>query len=202
MAQQAKALIDTLLDRVRDPEGMATTRAQALNLVSRSQQTINSLLDDVVVSTLFTVPPYTQIFPIASILTGQPQPVRILAVKDAAGRDLFRLGSRADLESYWVNLYWFTEQGDELDSWGTVGRGLLVLRPALAAQQVVTVLYTQLTPTLAVEGDSTLVPPEDDQAILDLGELLIRMKSRDFGDMKGLFERFKTRVTALKESER
>ena len=84
MARPAKDLVDKLLAEVRDPQGMATTRAQALDLISRSQVQINAALDDVVISTPFNVPPFTQIY---SISGSFPDCVRILSVRDAVGRD-------------------------------------------------------------------------------------------------------------------
>lgn len=199
MALPAKGLIDQLLAQVRDPQGVATTRAQALALLSRSQQQVNAALDDVVISTSFNVPPFTLIFPISATF---PDCVRILSVRDASNRDLDRMSDRADIESTWINAGWLTERGSTLRSWGTIGRDLFVLRPGLFAQQAVTMRYTQLTPTLATEADSTVVPNEDDPAVVDLAALLIRLKSRDFDGLDKDFERFKQNMTSLRDTRK
>lgn len=196
MARPAKDLVDKTLAEVRDPQGMATTRAQVLQLVSRCQQQINAILDDYVTSAAFNVPPHTLIFPVAGTF---PDAIRILTIRDVNNRDLDKMFDRADLESSWINQGWLTERGNTLLSWGTIGRDLFVLRPGLYAQQTVTVYYTQATPTLAIEADRTVVPDEDDPSVGDLAALLVRMKSRDFEGLDKDFQRFKESVTALRE---
>lgn len=199
MARPAKDLVDKLLAEVRDPQGMATSRAQALSLISTCQQQINASLDDVVISTAFNVPPFTQIYPISLTF---PDAVRILSIRDPSGRDLSQLSDRADIECAWLNSSWFTEVGSELRSWGLIGRDLLMLRPGLRAQVQVTVRYTQVTPVLAIEADPTVVPDEDDPVITDLTALLVRMKSRDFDGLDKDFTRFKETIAVLKETHR
>ena len=199
MARPAKDLVDKVLAEVRDPQGMATTRVQALDLISRSQVQVNAVLDDVVISTAFNVPPFTQIYPISGSF---PDCVRILSVRDASGRDLYEMSARADIDATWLNSGWFTEVGSNLISWGTIGRDLFMLRPGLYAQQPVTVRYTQVTPTLAVEADRTVAPDEDDVAIDYLAALLIRMKSRDFDGLDKDFARFKETMMTLRDTKR
>jgi hypothetical protein len=199
MARPAKVLVDKTLAEVRDPQGMATTRAQALSLVSSCQQQVNASLDDVIISTPFNLPPYTQIYPITFDF---PDAVRILTVRDDSGRDIDKLGERADIASGWLNSSWFTEVGTQLRSWGLIGRDLLVLRPGLRMQTTITVRYTRVTPTLAIEADPTVVPDEDDPAITDLAALLIRMKSRDFNALDRDFTRFQETIKHLRETKR
>ena len=199
MGGPASGYITKLLAEVRDPQGMATTRARVLQIISRCQQQINASLDDVVVTASFNVSPSTQIY---SISQSFPDCVRILSVRDPVGRDLYQLSERADIDATWLNSGWFTEVGSQLLSWGTIGRDLFMLRPGIRLQQTVTVRYTQVTPTLAIEADDVILPDEDSPPLDYLAALLVRMKSRDFDGLDKDFERFKTTMGALREIKR
>lgn len=199
MATLASTMVTDVLTEVRDPLGIATSRADVLSLVSVAQQQVNGILDDVIDSASFAVPAKSRLF---QIFANFPAAVRILSIRDASGRDLDKMSARADEESTWIDLGWLTAIGSELRSWGTIGRDVLALRPGLSTASTVSVRYTKLTAALTSEAQTTEVPAEDDPAVRDLAALLVRLKSRDFDGLPEDLERFKATMGALKESTR
>ena len=66
-----------------------------------------------------------------------------------------------------------------------------------------TAVFTQLTPPLAsLADDATVVQQETDYAIMTLTEMLLLLKARDYGPLKGTFERFQRQLDELRSEER
>jgi hypothetical protein len=65
-----------------------------------------------------------------------------------------------------------------------------------------TVIYTLLTPVLAGTSDTTVVQAETDDAVLDLGELLLLLQHRDLSPFKDALDRFVARMKQLKGERR
>lgn len=185
--------------RVRDPQFAGTTQANVILLLSFSQQVVNGILDDVVVSSQITLAPRTMIYSISGSL---PAAVKVLAVRDASGRDLDPLyDGVVDLAN--IDLRWPVAVSDDGPySFAPVGRDLLCFHPGVTTTTPLTAFYSQLTPTLNTAADSTVVPAEDDHAVLDLTEILILLKNRDMVPVMDAIKRFEARLKELQEEER
>ena len=189
--QSATTLAGQASERARDPNQTGTSQANVISLLSFAQQVVNGALAHVVNNAPLALVARQVIYPIFANL---PAAVRILAVRDASGRDLVPLGEFSALRQ--VNTGWPSAVSDVPRSFALCGRDLLIVYPGAVFPPTLTVVYSKLTTTLT-GASATEVTNDDDDALLDLTELLLLLKSRDLPDCKKIGERFKARMDAL-----
>jgi hypothetical protein len=174
MATPCGVLISTLLRRVRDPHAIGTTRTLTRTLLSRAQVLLNARDRLVLTTETLTTQPRCQIYPVHASL---PLSQRILRVRDVDDRNL-------DWEHKWRNLAnysvsWFRKIANQHYLSATIGRDLLVVHPAKNVESTVTVLSVKLTTEL-VEDDTALeIAVADEDALLDIAELMMSVKNRN-----------------------
>lgn len=183
-------------DRVRDPNFNATSQTNVIGLLSYAQQVVNGALDDVTGSASLILQPRTTIYQLSTFL---PNAVRVQGVRDASLRDLDSI-SYENLQQ--MKMRWLTSVSDAPRNWCQCGRDLLIVYPGVSRQQTLTVIYTALTPVVAGIGDTTVVPDEDDDAALDLAELLLLIQHRDLTPFKDAIQRFEMHMKELKDERR
>jgi len=182
--------------RVRDANFNGTSQANTISLLSYSQQVINGALTDVTAQSSLALQPRTCLYQVSAFVPGA---VRILAIKDASGRDLEPMMEFAQLAQ--TDLKWIVRTADAPRGWCYIGRDLIVIYPATRlGGQTLTVTYAQLTPALATTADATVVPNETDDAIYDLTEALLLLKNRDLNAVTSAMQRFQERMKALDSS--
>lgn len=194
--QNAGNLSAQVAGRVRDPNFNGTTQLQTIQLLSYSQQVVNGILGDVTGQVSLVVQPRSLIYQISSFL---PSAVKILAIRDAGGRDLVPEPFSA---LSWFHQKWLTSIADSPRTYHLAGRDILIIYPGVRSAQTLTVVYSNLTTPLATTGDSTVVPNEDDDAILDLSEALLLLKNRDMAGAKTVYDRLAGRIKELKSERR
>jgi hypothetical protein len=183
--------------RARDPNFAATTQPQVINLLSYSQQVVNGSLDEETGTASLVLQPRTTIYSISGFL---PAAVRIQGIRDASGRDLDPI-SYENLQQ--IDLNWPFAIADSPRSFCQCGRDLLIVHPGIETNPTtLTVIYTLLTPVLAGTSDTTVVQNETDDAVLDLGELLLLLQHRDLSPFKDALDRFVARMKQLKGERR
>jgi hypothetical protein len=185
-------------DRARDPLFEGTTQAQLIGLLSYAQQVVNGVLSEITGSATLTVPVRTVIFLISTSL---PSAVKILTVQNA-GRDLDAIPY--DMLQQ-IDLRWPVAVSGfhpEPTSFTTCGRDILILHPGVTTARTMTVVYGLLTTPLVLTSDSTVTTNETDNAIMDLGEILLLLKGRDFAPVQDAIERMKKRLTGEEAEER
>jgi len=195
--QNAGQLLSRLLERVRDPQAEATTRPQGFSLLTYSQQAVNACLHDVVSSAPLVLQPRTCIYQLSLFL---PSAVKVLAVHDADGVDLEPLGPFEALS--WADLRWPVAVTDMPRSFTQAGHDLLILYPGPRTTTSVNVFYSLITPPIVVDADTTVLPNESDDALYDLGEILMLLKNRDLGDVAPAIKRFSDRIGQLRKEKR
>jgi hypothetical protein len=178
--------------RVRDPLFAATTQPQVINLLSYAQQVVNGALDEKTGTQSLVLQPRTVIYQLSSFVPGA---VRVQGVRDASGRDLDSI-SYDNLRQ--IDQRWPVAISDSPRSWCQCGRDLLIVHPGVNLPQTLTVVYTLLTPALAAIADTTVVENETDDAVLDLGELLLLLQHRDLFPFRDAMDRFGARMKELK----
>ena len=189
--QSATTLAGQASERARDPNQTGTSQANVISLLSFAQQVVNGALAHVVNNAPLALVARQVIYPIFANL---PAAVRILAVRDASGRDLVPLGEFSALRQ--VDTGWPSAVSDSPRSFALCGRDLLIVYPGAVFPPTLTVVYSELTTTLT-GASITEVTNDDDDALLDLTELLLLLKSRDLPDCKKIGERFKAHMDAL-----
>jgi len=194
--QSAGTLSSQVAIRVRDKFFTATSQPNTISLLSYAQQVINGVLGDVIQSAPLIHQPRTTIYQISSFL---PSAIKIVGIRDAGGRDLEPIAFQ-DLSA--LDFKWITSIADFPRGFATAGRDILCIWPGVKTAQTLSVLYSQLTPALATTADSTIVPNEDDDAILDLTEVLLLVKNRDLLGVKEAMDRMKGRLQELKVERR
>ena len=183
--------------RARDPNFGATTQPQVINLLSYAQQVVNGSLDEETGTAPLVLQPRTVIYPISAFL---PSAVRVQGVRDASGRDLDSI-TYDNLQQ--IDLNWPFAIADAPRSFCQCGRDLLIVHPGIETNPTtLTVIYTLLAPALTTIDDTTVVQNETDDAVLDLGELLLLLQHRDISPFKDAIERFTARMKELKSERR
>lgn len=193
----ADTLAAQVADRARDPNFQGTSQANTILLASYAQQMVNGMLHDVVVSAPLTLTPRLNYYQLSTLF---PSLVKLLAVRDASGRDLVPMYGGAE-ELSWADMRWPSSTTDAPRSFAVVGRDQLIIYPGVKTAQTVTLFYSQLTPVL-VAGASTVVPNEDDDAVYDLTEALLLIKNRDLFGASAAMDRFKERIAMLRGERR
>jgi hypothetical protein len=179
--------------RVRDPNFGATTQPQVINLLSYAQQVVNGSLGEVTGTQPLLLQPRTVIYQLSSFV---PAAVRVQGVRDASNRDLDSI-SYDNLRQ--IDQRWPVAVSDGPRSFCQCGRDLLIIHPGVNLPQTLTVIYTLLTTPLATTADSTVVQNQADDAVLDLGELVLLLQHRDLSPFQDAMKRFAARMKELKE---
>jgi len=189
MAELAATLTDTLLRRVRDPQGLAHTRDFTRTCISHAQRILNTAIGVVTESATLTTSPTMQVY---SVSGNFPNAARVIAVREN-NRDLGKLVDQVQLAHQ--SLYWFREVGSRFESWCPVGRDLIVIYPAKPIVSSVEVKYVKLTTALTGEADATEMPDEYMDYILSLASVFLLLKQKDLAaamvSLKRLLEDFK-----------
>jgi hypothetical protein len=194
MAQSVATLSAQISERARDPSQTGTTGPNVISLLSFAQQVVNGILADVTVQDSLPLVSRQAIYPIFS---NWPDSVRVLSIKDASGRNLVPFRDFAGLRQVATN--WPSLTSSAPRSYALCGRDLLIIYPAVATSlPTLTITSAKLTTTLTSGAQTTEVTNDDDDAVLDITEALLLLKSRDLSDVQKIIDRFKTRIEGLK----
>lgn len=173
MAELASTLTDTLLRRVRDPQGLAHSRTFARTCLSHAQRILNTTLGVVVQNVTFATTPQMQIYSVSGFV---PTAARVIAVREN-GRDLAKLSNHVQLAHY--SLQWFREVGSRFEAWCPIGRDLIAIYPAKSLASSVEIRYAKLTTDLTAETTATEMPDEYMDYIVTMAECFLLAKQRD-----------------------
>jgi len=187
MAEQASALIDTILQRVRDSGGTAHTRAFTLDLLSRVQTVLNNGLGVVTATASFATVAFRTIYPLASNISAAS---RIITINDD-GRELDWLPNWRDLKN--IDVSWSRRLGSQFKLWTPIGRDLFILYPHLQAASTVNVTYITNTTALSLESTTTDLPDQYSPLLEDLVVAIIRAKGR-YADLEPTLDELKVRL--------
>jgi len=177
MALLAHELIDQVLHRVRDPQGVVASRAFVLDMLSKAQQLVNAKLAFVLDETPLVTEPLRCFYPIRSLLP-QSQTVMFVTV---GNKDLLRVPWRG----FWaMKRGWPREVAEQMQLWSLVGRDVLVLWPSRRVATTVTVKSAKLTTPLVNEQSVPDLPDDVLPLVVDLAEVLVLLKMRK-ADMAG-----------------
>jgi len=184
-------LISFLLRRVRDPQGLGTTRDLARLALSHSQRVINAKAKYVLTTETLATFEACLIYPIKALL---PNSARIIAVRDD-DRDL-------DYEPQWRNLVnlegnWFRHVSFQHRIYSMIGRDLLVLYPAKDHDSTVEVVSVKLLPNFASDSSTAEIPNSDEDFLLDIAELILTIKNRNLPVAESMLKSIQGKMALL-----
>lgn len=192
MATLAGPLVDTVLRRVRDPQGSAHPRDMVRWFLSLAQQVANAGLRSVFVTTSFTTTPFQQVYTLNGLF---PNAVRIEAIREG-DRNLARVGWP---ELAQVDRRWSRRTGQRFEVWAPIGRDLFVIHPAQPAAATVTVVADKLTNSLSADTTVVELTVGDLPVVADLTEAVLDLRARLFEPATAALERL---AVAYKASQR
>lgn len=187
MASLAGPLVDAALARARDPEGLATSRTDTLAFLTHAERFANAITNTVVVVESLTLDPQRLIYPVTALF---PACIRVQSVRDGTV-DLDYLAWRQLVQ---FDRKWTRRVADRPQAWSVIGRDLLVIYPAPSAARTVNVVYTKLTAALTQDASPLDTPDASLPAVIDLVELLLDLKQREFGTFRSTLVRFLQRT--------
>lgn len=190
MARFAAALIDDVLARVRDVNGLATTRTFVRERLTDSQRYLNALLGLSLDAADLTLNPHQSIYQINTLL---PSAQRIVGIRGGGGqREIATVPSIASLLIFGPT--WMRHTGHRVEAWTTVGRDLLVVYPTLKTGQVYTVWYAKLCLAFGTESTLTEFANEYTDLITTLTEAVVLLRQRDLGASSRAMERLAKQI--------
>lgn len=188
MAEVAGVLIDTVLQRVRDPLGAAHNRTDVvLMLLDRCQQIVNVFTKQVKETLTVTTTPTQQVYGMRALV---PNAVKISDV---------RQGDRSLPKVAWETLFytdrqWLRAIGPRLEVFAQLGIDICVLHPGSDVAQSLDVVYVKQTATLSDESIATEVSDSDLPTVLDLLEAVLSLRQREFQPFDDALKRVATRL--------
>ncbi len=190
MATVAGQLVDTALQRVRDPGGLAHSRALVRLVLTHLQRILNAKFGVVVESRTLTTVPRQQVYPIAALTA---ETLRVISVREGV-RDLIRV---AWPELWYQDRNWPFRVEDRHESFSVIGRDLLVIYPAKPAASTVTLICATLTATLTDDTVVIELQEELHPLLLSLAEAILLTRQRVYGPLKALTEVISSQVALV-----
>lgn len=188
MALTAQQTTLTILRRVRDPGGLGHSTTLAMDLLSRSQQLISAQKNKVLAEgTLATID--SQLF--YPILANFPGAIRLTEIREG-NRQLDFVPFR---EFCYFKTDWLRDVGDYHKMWSTIGHDLLILYPAVAESHSLTVEYTKLLDEVTAPAQTFELSDDEMLETMELTEILLYLRSRDFDSLNKLIPRFKEHLS-------
>lgn len=175
-------LINTVARRLRDTGNIGYTRVQVLDIINRTQRSINAYLGLVMNNTTFV----TTVAPLYSVSAIAADIVRIIEVRE---------GSRILTKIPWQHLQhqspkWVRMPDGQPEVFATIGRDLLALVPVPKTPTTLTVTYVKLTTNMTDSGVSFMdLPDEHKPLLVDLAEAVLLFRGREFKIMQAALKR-------------
>ena len=190
MATVAGPLTDIILQRVRDPQALAHSRAFVRTILTHVQRAVNARQRFLVSTSTLTTQPYKAVYPIAPLVTTG---IRVTGVRDA---------SRSLEFVPWMNFWytargWHRQVGGRLQAWSLIGRDLLLLWPTLDRASSVTLVHPTLTGEVVNDAHVMEVPDEAIPLVTDLCEVVLLAVQRDFPPVEILLKALPDRLKEL-----
>lgn len=189
MSRAYQTTIDLLIQRVRQTGGVAVTQNVATEVLGKCERLLNAHLKRVVASTSYTTTAKQLVYSYRTVLTTA---VDILKVATST-YTLTKCNTLHDLSAYDVD--WFRNiTGTSFQAWCQLGRDLLIIYPAKAANSSVTITYTKLLTVYATyaaaSGKNMELPDEDVETALALAEIVLLARNRDSAQIAVRLEQF------------
>jgi hypothetical protein len=183
--QPVGQVVDNVLQRVRDPNGTAHSRAFVLKLLTEVQRLINADSRAVLGEADITVDGETPFLDVTGLLGTAC--IRIETLRDGL-RDVTKATSWREIAQ--ADRRFLKRTGGIIDVWAPIGPMRCLLYPAPDHDTVLTAIYTKLTTpfvdeTVGVELPDPLVP-----ALVNLTEQILLCRQRLYPSIQPAMDRF------------
>lgn len=186
-----RGFIDTVLQRLRDPQGTTHARSHVLTTMVHAERVVNAALGLVLRTTTLSTQA-SRIF--YSVTAELPTSMKIRGVRDVE-RNLDFLPSWMDL--WFTHREWHRTQSGMLRAYGLAGRDVLVLWPSRDRDGTVDVVHSLMIPLPATEDEAVTLPDHAMPCVMDLTELLLAVKGRNYPPVDPAMDSIKKRIQAL-----
>lgn len=175
-------LIDTLSRRLRDTVNLGYSRTFVLDIINRTQRSINARFGLVLAEATFTTT-NSSIYALSTIGTD------VIRLVDMKEND--RVLTRVPYQSLvYQDARWFRREGTQPEVFSQLGRDLFVVTPIAKSPRTLTATYVQQTTNLADAGTPlSALPDEYKDVWLDLAETILLFRGREFTELRKVLER-------------
>lgn len=184
-------VVDQILLRLRDPEGVIASRNFVRTRISDAQRLLNARFGWVLDSTTLITEPYRLFYPIVPLL---PEAQRVWYVRHG-GRNLGYVPWRTLTH---MQRGWPRTLGARPEIWSRIGFDLLVVWPGVTTAQTLTIDSSKITTLLDSDGDDFEVRDDVVPMIVDMATALVTLKMRQLAPaaetMNTLMGRVKERM--------
>ncbi len=171
MAESIGEILSALLIRLRDPGAGSTSRALALDILSRAQQHYNESLRLKLTEVSFQTLPWVQFYPLTADLG-----LSSVSHVTHQNRDLFKVTFQ-DLLS--LDRKWHRATADRYECFVPLGLSHFLLWPAAVQSQAVTLIGPTLTAPLVSESSTLELSQERTPLLIQLTELILLNRLQD-----------------------
>lgn len=178
----SSALITELSRRLRDPNNTRHARVLIRDVLSQCQRVVNLHYADDILSTSFTPSAGRTLYRTSEIASTV---ARVVAVRQQ-DRDLHEVDWRQLVHS---DAHWYRRQGPRHELFARIGGSLVVVYPARETPESITVDHVSIPANLTDGAGDVTISDELIPLLLDLGELILTAKNREFTRMNDVAPR-------------
>lgn len=183
----AGEVVDTVLERVRDPNAVITSRDFVRDRISDAQRLLNARFGWVLDIATLTTEPERCFYPIAALL---PAATQVRFVRDGQ-RDLVYV----PWKTFWfMGRGWPRRLATQSEVYSTIGRDTVVVWPATRTSVALEVRAAKLTTQLVNDASEFEVRDEMVPMISDLATALVLLKARDYAPIDEVMNSLKGRL--------
>jgi len=175
-------LVDQVLNRVRDPNGMGTPRDLVRLFLTHLQRLVNCRFASVVATASLTTNASQNFYQVPPTVLADS--MRLVGIREGS-RDLGKVPWQ---QFFYLSTSWHQQIGTSFYQWSMIGRDFLIIYPAKAAGSSVTLVYAKLTAVLTDDLVAIEIPDDEVPLLLDLCEAIIYLKQRTYVPLAKLME--------------
>lgn len=171
---KAGPIIDQVLQRVRDPEGVIASRDFVRSRISDAQRLLNARFGWVLDANPLVTEPLRLFYPVALLL---PEAQRVWYVRQG-GRNLAYVpwSTLTHMEQGWPRAL-----GSRYEIWSRIGFDTIVVWPAMSRVETLTVESSRITALLDSDDDDFEIHDDVVPMVVDLATSLVTLKMRQLG---------------------
>lgn len=181
-------LVDQVLNRVRDPNAMGTSREFVRLILTHLQRLLNCRFASVVGTETLTTNASQNFYQVPQTVLSNG--MRLIGIREGS-RDLGKVPWQ---QFFYLNTSWHQQIGTSFYQWSMIGRDFLIIYPAKNAASSVTLVYAKLTALLTDDGVVIELPDDEIPLLIDLCEAVVYLKQRTYKPLEQLMEQVTMRI--------